>query len=289
MVIAEDWSGEVQRSRMGLSATACDVTLLVLCFSPRGSSSNSKSSRPTTSYSSVRRSNRWMLRIMTSNPIVTMMNSANANQPNTIALVPTPLRTLPFPKSWAICAAATDAVCCHKTETRTKIDAMKMRARATCETGRDGNGLMSMSDPVRASRSSCHPGKVARRRKVTKARIMATMLRKLLARGPKDEQAREYLQEVGEHNGVLEGCGNPDQVQRVLVDVDALRESGGIVRAKECAVCVCAESEVTNADLECCLSDNVGNGCCDARVDLCWVVIGRVIIVVKVDEEDAGD
>jgi hypothetical protein len=135
---------------------------------------------PVAFYSSVKRSSKWMLRIITSNPIVTMMKSAKANHPSTIALVPTPLRTLPLPKSCAICAAATDAVCCHKTDTRTKIEAMKIRARATCETGREGKGLMSMSEPVRASRSSCQPGKVARRRKVTKARMMATMLGGLL-------------------------------------------------------------------------------------------------------------
>ena len=51
-----------------------------------------------------------------------------------------------------------------------------MSASATCETGREGKGLMSMSEPVRASRSSCQPGKVARRRKVMKARMIATML-----------------------------------------------------------------------------------------------------------------
>jgi hypothetical protein len=67
-------------------------------------------------------------------------------------------------------------VCCHNTLTRTKTEAMKIRASATCETGREGKGLMSMSEPVRASRSSCHPGKVARRRKVMNARTMATML-----------------------------------------------------------------------------------------------------------------
>jgi hypothetical protein len=122
-----------------------------------------------------------MLRIITSNPMVTMINSAKANQPRTMALVPTPLRTLPFPKSWAICAAATEAVCCHRTETSTKMEAMKIRAKATWETGREGKGLMSMSEPVRASRSSCQPGKVARRRKVTKARMMATMLGWVLA------------------------------------------------------------------------------------------------------------
>jgi hypothetical protein len=35
---------------------------------------------------------------------------------------------------------------------------------------------MSMSLPVLASRSSCQPGNVARRRKQTNARITATML-----------------------------------------------------------------------------------------------------------------
>jgi len=118
---------------------------------------------------------------MTSRPIVTNMNNANPNQPSTIAAVPTPLFTLPFPKSWAICEAATDAVCCHNTDTRTKIEAMKMSASATCETGRDGNGLTSISDPVLPSCSSCHPGNVARSRKVMKARTMAMILRWRLA------------------------------------------------------------------------------------------------------------
>jgi hypothetical protein len=54
--------------------------------------------------------------------------------------------------------------------------AMKIRARATWLTGREGKGLMSMSLPVRASCSSCQPGKVARRRNVMKANMMAMML-----------------------------------------------------------------------------------------------------------------
>ena len=124
---------------------------------------------------------------------------------------------------------------------------------------------------------------------MTKARMMATMLRELLARCLEDERRRRCLQEVGENDGVLEGRCHPDQVQWILVDVDALRKSGGIVRAKESTVCVCAQSEVSNTNFERCLSDDVGNGCCDAWVDLCWVVIGRVVIVVEVDEEDAGD
>jgi hypothetical protein len=37
------------------------------------------------------------------------------------------------------------------------------------------------------------------------------------------------------------------------------------------------------------LSDDVGDGCCDAGVYLCRVVVWRVIIVVEVDEENARD
>lgn len=117
-----------------------------------------------------------MLKIITSKPIVTIISSTKPNQPSTIALVPTPLLTEPLPRSCAMVAAATEAVCCHSTLTRTKMEAMKMSASATCDTGREGNGFTSTSEPVRRSRSSCHPGKVASRMKVMKARMMATML-----------------------------------------------------------------------------------------------------------------
>ena len=104
-----------------------------------------------------------------------MMRSAKENQPMTMALVPTPLLTDPLPKSCAITEAATEAVCCHKTETRTKMEAMKMMARAIWETGRDGKGLTSRSEPSESS-VSCQPGKVARRIKQTKAKTMAMIL-----------------------------------------------------------------------------------------------------------------
>jgi hypothetical protein len=107
--------------------------------------------------------------------MVTMMSRVKENQPRTMALVPTPDLTLPLAKSSAIVEAATDAVCCHRTETRTKMEAMKMMASATWETGRDGKGFTSRSDPSLSS-SSCHPGKVARRRKQMKANIMAMIL-----------------------------------------------------------------------------------------------------------------
>lgn len=110
-----------------------------------------------------------------SKPTVTITNKAKPNHPRIIAVVPTPLLTLPFPISFVIVLAATDAVCCHSTDTRTKTEAMNISANEACETGLDGNGLNSRSDPV-ASISSCQPGKVARRRKQTKARTSAMIL-----------------------------------------------------------------------------------------------------------------
>lgn len=107
--------------------------------------------------------------------MVTMMSNAKPNHPSTMAVVPTPLRTLPFPKSCAMMDAATEAVCCHSTETSTNIEAMKMMARAIWETGREGKGLTSRSEPA-ASSSSCQPGNVARRRRQMNAKMMAMML-----------------------------------------------------------------------------------------------------------------
>jgi len=106
---------------------------------------------------------------------VTIINNVKLNHPSTIAVVPTPDLTLPFPRSCATIDAATDAVCCHSTETRTKTEAMKMIASATCETGREGKGLTSRSDPA-SSASSCQPGKVARRRKQMNAKTIAMIL-----------------------------------------------------------------------------------------------------------------
>ena len=112
---------------------------------------------------------------MTSKPIVTIISSVKLNQPSTMAELPTPAMTLPLPKSWAMTDAATDAVCCHSTETRTKMVAIKMMTRATWLTGREGNGLTSRSEPSESS-SSCQPGKVARRSRQMKAKMTAMML-----------------------------------------------------------------------------------------------------------------
>lgn len=151
-----------------------------------------------------------ILRIITSNPIVTMMSSVKLNQPMTMAEVPTPDNTLPFPKSWAMMLAATDAVCCHSTDTSTKMEAMKMMASAIWLTGRLGKGLTSRSEPSLSS-SSCQPGNVARSSRQMKAKMMAMILAWLVL-GQKRLREWECSQEVGKHNHVLELTREPYQV-----------------------------------------------------------------------------
>lgn len=94
----------------------------------------------------------------------------------TMALVPTPDLTAPLPKSCTMTAAATEAVCCHRTDTRIKMDETKMMARATCETAREGSWWMKRSEPWLSS-SSYQLGKVARRRTQKKAKMTAIMLK----------------------------------------------------------------------------------------------------------------
>ena len=128
-----------------------------------------------------------------------------------------------------------------------------------------------------------------------KARTMATMLcggshvsrssSSLLGSGDGFD-----LQEVRKHDAILERLGHPDEVQRVLVDADLLREQSGVVGAEEAAaVRVDADAEVADADFEHRLSDNVGNSGCDAGVDLCRVICGCIVVIVEGYEEDTRD
>ncbi len=126
-----------------------------------------------------------MLNIMTSRPMVTMMRRVKLNQPMTIALVPTPDKTLPLAR-----VLGYDAGCYrgrvlpqHRDEDEDAGD--EDDGQATCDTGRDGNGLTSRSEPSLSS-SSCHPGKVARRRRQMKAKMMAIMLHDLVSRSARN-------------------------------------------------------------------------------------------------------
>ena len=89
----------------------------------------------------------------------------NPSHDSTIAAVP--ILTVVVASSMKgrrIGSMLTAATCCHMLDTSVKIEEKKQKNAATCETGRDGNGLISISLPVRASCSSCQPGKVEIRR-----------------------------------------------------------------------------------------------------------------------------
>lgn len=238
-----------------------------------------------------------------------MMSRVKENQPSTMALVPTPDLTAPLPKSWAMTLAATDAVCCHSTETSTKMEAMKMMARATCDTGRLGKGLTSRSEPKEPS-SSCQPGKVARRRKQMKAKMMAMILGGERVSGqldcsfsarclfssfsrtkPKEwegeKQNGENVHEIWEHDHILELARQPDEVERVLVDAHLLGQGGSVVGAEPgAAVRVDADAKVAHAGLEL----GVAGDALDLRVggvvDLSGVGVRRVVVIVEGEEED---
>lgn len=163
-----------------------------------------------------------ILNIMTSKPIVTMMSNVKLNQPRTMAVVPTPALTLPLPKSFAITLAATEAVCCQSTLTRTNMELTKIMASATCDTGRVGKGLTSRSEPSELL-SSCHPGNVARRRRQTKAKIIAIILKTRAvrcwsSRKLQHGRKREHLHQIGEHNHILKLGGDPNEIKRVFFD-----------------------------------------------------------------------
>lgn len=65
-------------------------------------------------------------------------------------------------------AVEADTMCCQNIDENAMIDETNMSKSATCETGREGKGLTSLSLPV-SSISSCQPGKVASKRNVTAA------------------------------------------------------------------------------------------------------------------------
>jgi hypothetical protein len=126
---------------------------------------------------------------------------------------------------------------------------MKIKARAICETGRDGKGLTSRSEPSE-SVSSCQPGKVARSRRQTKAKMMAMILGRV-SDCPTDPHAKKSnLHKVGKNNHILELSSEPDKVERVLVNINFFSQSSGIVTAQPGAsIRVNADTEVTDTGL----------------------------------------
>lgn len=77
------------------------------------------------------------------------------------------------------------------------------------------------------------------------------------------------LQKIREHNCILEGRGNPDQVEWILVDRDNLGQRGGVGVANERAtVRLNADTKVSHTNFQDGGTDNVGHGRHHPGVDL---------------------
>jgi len=84
---------------------------------------------------------------------------------------------------------------------------------------------------------------------------------------------------------------HPDQIQRILIYADLLRQKSGIVRAEIVSIGSVwgdADAKVADTDFKRGLADNVCNGSSDAGVDLCGRVGWDIVVVVEVYEEDVG-
>ena len=99
-----------------------------------------------------------------------------------------------------------------------------------------------------------------------------------------------YSHEIRKHDAIFERTGHPDQVQGILIHAHLPRQARCIVAAQEGpTVGVDADAKISHPYFELGPSDNVGDGSGDARVDLSGVEVGRVVLVVEGDKEDARD
>lgn len=126
-------------------------------------------------------------------------------------------------------AAEAAATCCHMAAVRRNKDAIPSRNMHVTDTGLDGKGLISTSDPVCASRSSCQPGKVANPRKAsTESPIPPTL--KVSTRFEKDCTAD--LQQARKGDIVHELCCDADGIQRIIFSP---AKHGGETECTACA------------------------------------------------------
>jgi len=115
-----------------------------------------------------------MDRTIINSPIVTVTDKNTPAQPSTIAAGPTCPFTVPYDRLRIILAAADVAICCHNIDTNPNSEANVAIANASCETGRDGKGLMSRS--LSSSSSAYQPGKLARSSMVRNAKGTAVYI-----------------------------------------------------------------------------------------------------------------
>lgn len=106
----------------------------------------------------------------------TTVLSTKTSHPRDIATAPTVAFRCPLVAASTTNAAAAPAICCHSAATKEKREAMIEHHTATWLTGLDGNALMSMSEPVLASCSSCQFGNIATEHAATIDRAAAARL-----------------------------------------------------------------------------------------------------------------
>jgi hypothetical protein len=87
-------------------------------------------------------------------------SKTHAVQLRAIAVAPIDVLMLLWPILSRTEATATAAVCCHTDATNVSIVAITKQVRMTLIVALDGNGLISVIDPVRSSTSAPHPGNV---------------------------------------------------------------------------------------------------------------------------------
>ena len=96
--------------------------------------------------------------------------------------------------------------------------------------------------------------------------------------------------QIRKHNHVFELRGQPDQIERILVDRDLVGEGRGIVTAQPgAAVRVHADAEVAHTSLQVGVTGDNGDGRVGIVVDLRGVGNRFIALIVQREEEDAGD
>lgn len=127
--------------------------------------------------SSVNLSSNEILNIMTISPRVTSVMAENATHVKARLVVPRVVSIRTYSLESTEAANPTAPACVHVADTSKKMLDKKLSEPATCETAREGNGLTSRSEPLPLI-SSCHPGKVERRRTTMSADAAEIILKR---------------------------------------------------------------------------------------------------------------
>jgi hypothetical protein len=102
-----------------------------------------------------------MLKIMIAVAMNAIITNVRESQTSTAATAPTWPTSFLCDMDETVLTIDAVATCCQRADTKSSSDASARKNVIALDTGFDGNGLMSMSEPVLASRSWCHRGNVA--------------------------------------------------------------------------------------------------------------------------------